>query len=177
MGEALFLNGFSLPAINDTKMEETIELRDATTVTGRIQKIEADTIKIKTGSVTRTVSIADVKDVRSPRCFRFSMPLSQAKSESSTQLIGDGGTISFQSSYVAPPVGLSTLLPTTAMLEGQLSQNHLAKKLIVYSIGAAALSACFAVPIVLAIVTPHQLSDIKAAVKTVKANKKTGLLK
>jgi hypothetical protein len=168
-GVAFFQKGFSISALDDSKMEETVKLRDGSTMSGRIVDVTHNNLQIKNGLTIRSVPTDSIVTIASPRCFGFTL-------QTGATTAGATPSIAFNSIFAPPPVGVATLLPTTKMLEGQLTEHHVGKKILVYSLGAAALTACFAVPIVLAITTPHQLSDVKRAVAVVKKNVKTGKL-
>jgi hypothetical protein len=178
-GIALFLKGYSLSSLDDPKIEETIKLRDGTTVTGRIADAGDDALQINVATTKKRVSFKDIADVSSPRCFSFSLPATAATATTATapKSAAKPSLVSFRSNYVAPPPSIGTLLPTTAMLEGQLTQHHMSKKLLEYSAGLAFLSGCFALPIVLAISTTHlNPSDVAKITKIVKVNVKEGKL-
>jgi hypothetical protein len=178
-GLALFFKGPSISALDDATAEDTITLRDGTSTSGRIVDVNDETVHLKDGVRLKTVSTKNIASVKSPRCFAFTLPVAPTPTSSATtpQPVAETSMVTFRSNYVQPPVSVATLLPTTAMLEGQLTQHSIGKKLFVYSLGAAAFCTCFTLPIILAITTPKQLSSIKDAVRTVKRNKDSGTLK
>jgi hypothetical protein len=169
-GIAFFLKGFSIAALDDHKAEETITLRNGQTVSGRITNLTPLSVTVQDGSKVKNVPTENIANISSPRAFAFSLPITNSGSTAKPE------AISFSPNVTPKQPGISTLLPATVMLEGQLEQKHIGKKLFTYSLGAAALTTCFALPIILAVFTPKNTSDINRIIRIVKRNVKDGIL-
>lgn len=70
---AYFQDGEALQSIADPQVNEQIELTDSSLVTGKIEKIDADSIVVGTENGSRTVSLDQVAEIRSPKLYKTTL--------------------------------------------------------------------------------------------------------
>jgi hypothetical protein len=79
-GLVYFNGGDYLKNLRRNRISETVEAADGNTYVGRISTITSNSLSIDTlPGQTRTLALANVKNIVSPYCYRFSAPASDVK--------------------------------------------------------------------------------------------------
>ncbi len=143
-GTILFMKGASLPALDDGRNAEHLRLKDGRMIDGRIQWVRNGAIGILERHNLRIVQFSEIAVLVSPRAFQFSS-LTQADQASSGQL-------NFVATADTPPSKF--LAEEVNPMKARLTKHSLASKAALTAASAAAIGACFALPIVVGVVTP-----------------------
>lgn len=118
-GLVYFNGGDWLKNLRRSRISETVEAADGNTYVGRISAVTPSTLSIDTlPGQTRNLALANVKNIVSPYCYRFSAPASDVKLSPETGItVCDASTVTFALSQ--PLAALSTLSPSQQTLSGQ----------------------------------------------------------
>lgn len=102
-GLVYFNGGDYLKNLRRNRISETVEAADGNTYVGRISTITSNSLSIDTlPGQTRTLALANVKNIVSPYCYRFSAPASDVKLSPETgTTVCDASTATFALSQLA----------------------------------------------------------------------------
>lgn len=147
-GAALFLNGPSLPALDDKSIQDQVELVSGGSVSGHIDGLKDNKLTLTTNNSTRELNLNEVESIRSPRAFEFA--LNPPNSPGTTPSLGK---ITFTPTAEKSPPQRAIV---RAMMYGRPALEHPKKRralAIAAAIGAVAIS--FGVPTAIAVFTKH----------------------
>ncbi len=74
-GVAIFTKGYSLSAIDDPRVKESVKGNDGQDRIGRIVDVTPKMLRIKTAEGVQAIPIRYIVEVKSPRAFAFSLPM------------------------------------------------------------------------------------------------------
>ena len=127
-GLVYFNGGDWLKNLRPNRISETVEAADGNSYVGRISTITTDSLSIDTlPGQTRTLALANVKNIVSPYCYRFSAPASDIKlSPENSTTICDASKATFalsqplgsQSQLVQSQTGQTSGQPKASMFRG-----------------------------------------------------------
>ncbi|MBP9090765.1 hypothetical protein KBI23_07010 [bacterium] len=102
-GLVYFNGGDYLNNLRRSRISETVEAADGNTYVGRISTITSTSLSIDTlPGQTRTLALANVKNIVSPYCYRFSAPVSDVKlSPENGTTVCDASSATFTLSQLA----------------------------------------------------------------------------
>jgi hypothetical protein len=102
-GLVYFNGGDYLKNLRRSRISETVEAADGNTYVGRISTITSNSLSIDTlPGQTRTLALANVKNIVSPYCYRFSAPASDVKlSPENGTTVCDASSATFALSQLA----------------------------------------------------------------------------
>jgi hypothetical protein len=168
-GIAFFTKGFSLPALDDPKLKESVKGNDGEVRVGRIEDVTAKMLRIKTAQGVQAIPTRYIVEIKSPRAFAFIMP--EATATATGSIIGPSqapnsfdpvapsheglSLLSFNPTYVPDPNRAPPPNQVLA-LNKQLSKTNARKKLSNAAALAAGAAACFAIPIGIGLTCPPQ---------------------
>ena len=113
-GVVIFTKGFSLAALDDGKVKDTIKGTDGVERVGRIVEVTPKMLRIKTAQGVQAFPTRFVAEVRSPRAFAFSMPeLTTPTAQAPTS-----PSASSASSKAGSPPSVSTLPSDSSIVPG-----------------------------------------------------------
>lgn len=121
-GLVYFTGGDWLKNLRRSRISETVEAADGNTYVGRISTVTSDSLSIDTlPGQSRTLALANVKNIVSPYCYRFSAPASDVKlSPEDGSTICDASTATFALSQPLASLSQSAQSPMT-LQPGQTS--------------------------------------------------------
>jgi len=157
-GLCFFRDGSSLNEIYETSTTETVKLTNGDDVTGTISDVTQDSLRIDTPSGARTIDMANVDTVLSPRVFRYSMSVSSpAAIDFSQPLSGDAAEITFAptGTGIIKAKTSTTTTKTTASTSTRTGRFWTKKKVIITIVAAVVIAAAIAIPIAVACGTAH----------------------
>lgn len=158
-GVAFFMRGYSLPALVNSKAQESIRATDGSTYFGRIVDATSELLRIKTSDGIKIIPASVIVDIKSPRAYAFSLAPkpevpSTSASESPTSSTTLSNLISFSPTYTSD-VNTLAVLPATKTIHGQLTERHVGKRLLSIGVWTTVLAGCFAIPIAFGFATPR----------------------
>jgi hypothetical protein len=151
-GVAFFTGGYSLPALDNSLAQETIRTTDGIYYSGHISDITPNQLRINISGGAKVISTKEVAEIRSPRAFEFSIPVT-ASSHGSTgdvSVAAKEDLITFSPTYSAALSDLADEQHITK-LHAQLTERHVKKRVFTAALFASLFVACFALPIAVAL--------------------------
>jgi len=180
-GVAVFIRGYSLAALDDVRVKDVVKGNDGQDRVGRIVDVTPKMLRIKTAAGIVALPTKYITEVKSPRAFSFSLPLTAGSvnegatastrptpesASASMTLTGTATSlaaapkavptnlISFSPTYVRDP-NVAQLPPQTKSLHAQLTERHPNRRVVKTAAVVAGVAACFAIPTAVALTCPR----------------------
>lgn len=179
-GYAVFTKGFSLPALFQTGMQESVLATDGLERKGTIVDLTPSLLRIKTGAGIQILQTSKITSIKSARAFEFDLPVSLAGAadrsiDPAASGKAESSLVSFSPSNPPDPSTVVPVIRAPKTLQAQLTERHLGKRILTAGAVTAAVVACFAIPTAIAVITPrpkHQIvtTDPTSGVTTVDRN-------
>lgn len=154
-GVALFTSGYSLPAIDNIQVDDSIRTKDGSVSSGHIVDITSDQVRVKTKNGITAIPTKEITEIKSPRAYEFSLPetatVSAAQGGSSAAQLNE---ISFNPTYIFDPNNPPPTTLKVKTVQQQLSEPHRGKTALKLAALAAAFGVCVGIPIGVALICP-----------------------
>ena len=145
-GIAIFSEGFSIPALDDSRIKEIVTGNDGQERVGRIIEVTPKMLRIRTAQGVLACPTGYITDVKSPRAFVFTMPSPAVPEQKS--LITFNPTYSPDPNAAPPPAVARTL-------HAQLNERRPGKRALKVAALTGGIIACFAIPTAIALICPR----------------------
>lgn len=150
-GTSIFFKGASLAALDDGRLLEQVELASGVVLEGRIIAVTNSTIHMKIKRLTKVIAQDQVKSIKSPRAFQFSLQ------PADRTVANSPNNTTFE-----PTLGsgvASAFLDTEQPLKFHFTKHHLASRAAMAAVSVAAIGACFVLPMIVGFVTPKMQNN------------------
>ncbi len=155
-GLAVFTRGYSVTALENYSVQDSVTAVDGITRIGRIVDVNANLLRIKTAQGIQILQTSKITELKSPCAFVFTLPLSNSSAIKSQP--APAGFEPELITFTPTPLdglALNSAKPGTKTLQAQLSERHIAKRAVKIGIFTAAAAACFAIPVAIGAITPR----------------------